>query len=150
MLINSDFLGRGFGFPLEPQAGVSGGWPRLSWAHGRDDIAQSIRIILCTALGERVLKPTFGCRLNELVFAEANAATRALAERYVRQALELWEPRIDVDSVTVTLGMPPSATLSAPVYGDQDTTMLVKVEYVVRDLNSPDNIVFPFVPLAAK
>ncbi len=150
MLINNDFLGRGFAFPLEPKAGVGDVRPRLSWAHGRDDIAQSIRIILCTAPGERVLKPTFGCRLNELVFAEANAATRALAERYVRQALELWEPRIDVDSVMVTLGIAPSATLSAAFAGDRNTSMLVRVDYIVRDLNSPDNIVFPFVPLAAQ
>ena len=138
MLIDNDFLGRGFGFPLEPADDVQGNWASLSWARGRDDIAESIRIILCTAPGERVMKPTFGCRLQELVFAEGNAATRALAERYVRQALEQWEPRIDVDSVTVRMD------------GDQNASMLVKVEYVVRDSNSPDNIVFPFVPLAAK
>lgn len=138
MLIDNDFLGRGFGFPLEPTADVHASWAHLSWARGRDDISESIRIILCTAPGERVLKPTFGCRLHELVFAEGNAATRALAERYVRQALEQWEPRIDVDTVMVTID------------GDENASMLVNVEYVVRKSNSPDNIVFPFVPLAAK
>ena len=47
------------------------------------------------------MRPEFGCRAKELVFAPRNAATEALMIQYVRQALGQWEPRIDVQDVRV-------------------------------------------------
>ena len=65
-------------------------------------MVESIRIILSTRQGERVMRPTFGCELGSLVFAPNTASTAALARFYVEDALRRWEPRIEVLDVTVT------------------------------------------------
>jgi phage baseplate assembly protein W len=122
----SDFLGRGWSFPLTLDMGA------VQWAIGDDSIRQAVLIILQTGLGERVLAPTFGSRLSELVFSPVNQATMKLAELYTRQALEQWEPRIDVASVSATADQ------------QQPNRLLITVSYVVRATNRPDNIVYPF------
>lgn len=133
MLTDSDFLGRGFAFPLAFTPIDETGKRTLSWTQtGTDDIHESVLIILSTVPGERVLQPNFGCRLQELVFAEGNAATLALAERYVTIALEQWEPRIDVKDVAATYDTAEHNRIS------------IALDYVVRATNSPDNLVFPF------
>jgi phage baseplate assembly protein W len=43
--------------------------------------------------------PEFGCRVHELVFAADTPAVRQVAQLYVREALERWEPRIRVAAV---------------------------------------------------
>lgn len=132
MLINSDFLGQGVAFPLCPKTKGSLRWQPLSWISGDHDIAQSVRIILSTSPGERVMEPTFGCRLQELVFAGANASTCALAAQYAKQALDAWEPRINVSSVKATVDQ-------------QDRERInLQIDYVVREKNAPENLVFPF------
>ena len=92
-------------------------WPRLvvprrgRRRHGRialtgsdDSIRQSIRSILSTAPGERVMRPDFGCAVPDLVFAVNDAATAAEVAAAVREALAIWEPRIDVIDVVATPG----------------------------------------------
>lgn len=54
-----DFLGRGWTYPLAVQRGS------LRSSGGEDSIRESIILILSTARGERVMRPDFGCRLNE-------------------------------------------------------------------------------------
>ena len=71
----------------------------LALARGVTDIEQAIRIILGTAPGERVMRPEFGCRIHELVFAPDNASTRRLAAYYVELALTRWEPRVELIEV---------------------------------------------------
>lgn len=123
---NGDFLGQGWAFPVQPRAG------RLLLAAGAVDIRQAILLVLQTTPGERVMLPAFGCRINELVFSVANAATVSLAQLYVKQALDRWEPRVQVSSVVAV----PS--------GNPRNCLLVTVEYLVRDRNRPDNLVYPF------
>lgn len=121
-----DFLGRGWAFPV--RAGAGG----VRFAADAVDIREAILIILRTAPGERVMLPDFGCRLNELVFAAGNATTTSLAELYVRQALERWEPRIQVTGVT------------AQVDALHRQRLNISVDYLIRDRNQPDNLVYPF------
>jgi uncharacterized protein len=97
----TDFLGRGWRFPVA-RDGAAG---RFSVAEYEASVDDAIHIILSTALGERVMRPTFGCGIQDLVFAPNSAATRGMAEHYVREALMRWEPRIDVlDVKAVTSG----------------------------------------------
>src|SRR5712692_108392 len=87
----SDFLGAGWSFPPRPDG--RGG---IAMVSEYTDIEQAISIILSTPTGTRVMRPTFGSRLHELVFAQMNPSTWGLAELYVSEALTFWEPRIDV------------------------------------------------------
>ena len=128
MLINSDFLGQGWAFPVAPDIGGT----TLQWSSGAQNIKQSIEIILTSRPGERVMVPTFGCRLCELSFAADQGTTHALAERYVQQALMTWEPRIAVQQIGITT--PP----------EFKGCMLVSIDYVILASNRPDNMVYPF------
>jgi Bacteriophage baseplate protein W len=59
-------------------------------------VRQAVMLLLTTRPGERVMNPTYGCDLDQLVFAPNDATTAGLAIHYVRQALTRWEPRIDI------------------------------------------------------
>ncbi|MEN0061704.1 MAG: GPW/gp25 family protein [Myxococcota bacterium] len=90
--MSKEFLGRGWGFPF--QFDNSSGGVRLS-AYERN-IQESITVILGTKPGERQRMPEFGCRIHELMFAPNTSVTGTLVARHVRDALERWEPRIDI------------------------------------------------------
>jgi phage baseplate assembly protein W len=93
-MAQGDFIGAGWSFPttITPAGSV-----RL--IGGGADIDAAIRMILSTIPGERVMRPEFGCRMWSLIFAPLTAGTLGLIEQYVREALERWEPRIELDSV---------------------------------------------------
>lgn len=73
----------------------------LAESAGLTKIEESMRIILGTQHGERVMRPDFGCGLNRLAFAPNNVATANLARYYVTEGLTRWEPRIEVIGVDV-------------------------------------------------
>ena len=124
---NREFLGQGLSFPL--QIGQQGG---IALAKGSQEIEQSILIVLSTSPGERKMRPDFGCRIKELVFAPDNATTRRLAAYYVEEALDRWEPRIELLDVEVA---PPP---------DEPNALLIRVEYRIRTTNNLFNLVYPF------
>jgi phage baseplate assembly protein W len=124
--LGKKFLGRGWRYPVELDG------DRLAWEQEEAKIEQSILVILGTARGERVMRPEFGSRLRELVFAPLNSSTRALAVRYVVEALTTWESRIEVLSVRAE----PRGTLEG--------VLDINVEYRVRATNSEFNLVYPF------
>jgi phage baseplate assembly protein W len=88
--------GRGIAFPA--RMGALG----LVQSAGAQKVEESIRMILGTQYGERVMRPRFGCNLKSLAFAPNNAATADLARYYVEEGLTLWEPRIELVDVVVT------------------------------------------------
>ena len=59
-------------------------------------VRQAILLLLSTSPGERVMRPEYGCSLRHLVFAPNDDTTAGLAIHYVRQALERWEPRVEI------------------------------------------------------
>ncbi len=83
------FLGRGWSFPVTALAAG-----RIAFADGPEKVAQSIRLILDTEPGERIMRPTFGCGLRRYLMAPNTNATRALIQHDVELALTPWEPRI--------------------------------------------------------
>lgn len=122
----TSFLGTGWRFPLLPDDVGA-----LEYASGPDKVTQSIRIILETEPGERVMRPSFGCGLRRYLMRPNSAATRALIKHDVERALGAFEPRINVTDLRVDPG-------------DDPALVLIRIAYVhVRD-NRPGNFVFPF------
>lgn len=122
-----DFLGTGWQFPVVTDADG-----RIELSSGERTIEESIRIILGTAKGERVMRPEFGCGIHEFTFAAVDATKRTRIETTVREALREWEPRIEVESVTAS---------------DEELAtgkLLVHIEYRVRRTNEERNLVYPF------
>lgn len=130
-----DILGQGLAFPLQTDA-----QGRIALVTGASDIEQAIWIILGTIPGERVMRPTFGCRAWELVFAPINASTCKLLEHYVREALEMWEPRIELTAVRVS---EPANQLGSS-RGAQDGRLDVLIDYEIKSTHDPRSIVYPF------
>ena len=75
---------------------------RISSTGGIDMVAehaavrQAVLLLLTTVPGERVMRPDYGCELQQLVFSPNDATTHGLAIYYVEQALRRWEPRVDI------------------------------------------------------
>ena len=126
-----EFLGQGLAFPLQfnPRG-------QIALATGERDIEQAIALILSTMPGERVMRPTFGCRAWELMFAPVNSETGSLMSHYVTDALRFWEPRIEVNSVEA---------FRDPA---DDGALLVEIEYTVKATHDPRSIVYPFFIVA--
>ncbi len=122
-----DIVGKGWVFPprVDPQGG-------LALTNERNELVQSILVILSTSTGQRVMRPTFGCRLHELVFAPNNSHTAAQARRFVEEALGMWEPRINVIRVDVH----PDP--------DEDNRLLIEIEYDVKATHDRRSLVHPF------
>lgn len=65
----------------------------------KDLIRDSIITILMTKIGQRLFVPDFGSNLWSLVFEQNNSVLQKIGDRYVREALKTWEPRITIDKV---------------------------------------------------
>jgi uncharacterized protein len=130
-----EILGQGLAFPVRADA-----QGRVALVTGPHDIEQAIKIILGTIPGERVMRPTFGCRAWELVFAPINASTCKLLEHYVREALEFWEPRIELRSVRVS--EPPARPGEARY--ERGNRLDVLIDYEIKSTHDPRSIVYPF------
>lgn len=123
----TDFNGRGVAFPLLPDAGGA-----LRYVDGDAGVAQSLRLLLRTVAGERVMRPEFGTRAPELVFAPGSETNLRLLELTVTDAIEDHEPRVRVESVRV------APDQQAPERID------IEVTYTVRRTNTRDSIVYPY------
>jgi uncharacterized protein len=123
----ADFIGSGWKFPLT--INNRGG---IELARGERDVQESIRIILSTPIGERRMRPLFGCGVHDLTFATNDPTTHGLIQHYVVEALTLWEPRIAVTDVRVT---------SDPA---EPARVLVEIDYDLRSTNERRNLVYPF------
>lgn len=125
-LNTSDFLGRGSKFPVAVANG------RMVASEGEEKIRESILIILGTSKGERVMRPEFGCSINDLVFEVNNTATTTLVAYHVEEALLKWEPRIEVLNVFVS----PDEVIREQLN--------IEIDYEVKLTNSKANLVYPF------
>lgn len=122
-----DLIGRGISFPLK-----IGSQGRMILTNDNNELQQSITIILMTPIGQRVMRPTFGCRVHELLFAPNNADTLSSAQKYVEDALAMWEPRIEVSSV--------DASPDPDNYG----CLLIEIKYSPKATNDERSLVYPF------
>ncbi|MES3518350.1 MAG: GPW/gp25 family protein [Natronomonas sp.] len=122
-----EFLGTGWKHPVTTDHRGD-----IETSDAEADIRESIKIILGTAKGERVMRPEFGCDIHDHVYSAASPATLNLVESSVREALVRWEPRIDIEDV------------NARTASDDPNRILIEIEYYVRTTNSLSNMVYPF------
>jgi phage baseplate assembly protein W len=123
----SDIIGNGVAFPLRiDQRG------ELALSSGDEDVREAIRLILGTAPGERAMRPEFGCGIHDYTFESIDAHTLGRIEQEVRDALDRWEPRIDV------LEIDPDLSRAA------DGVLLLEITYRLRSMNDVRNLIYPF------
>ena len=127
MALQTSFLGTGWGFPPTFDKGRKG----VVMVSDADDICESLKILLNTSLGERVMQPDYGADLRDQVFEPMNSTFLTIIEDLIRTAILYHEPRIETDTITVT---------PAQVRG----TLTISIDYTIRSTNTRFNIVFPF------
>lgn len=128
---NGDFIGRGFPFPLRFDARGS-----MVLVDGVEELERSMTVVLSTAPGERPFRPSFGCAIWELMFEPIGPNALGLMELYTREALAMWEPRVEITDVRAE---------PRPDDGAVD----LHIDYVIRATNDPRNLVFPFYVIPA-
>lgn len=125
--INPSFLGTGWNLPPSFRRE----WYGPEMLSGEKDVRSSIRIILSTVTGERIMLPNFGCNLQPHVFDPMNPSNITLLEKIVREALVFHEPRIIVEEVIA---------VSVQEEGKLD----ISVDYSIISTNTRYNYVYPF------
>lgn len=96
-----------------------------------NSVRQAILLILSTATGERVMRPEYGCDLDQLVFMHNDETTLGHAIYLVRKALERWEPRIEIEN------------LDAEFSKSEPSRMHILLDYRVRSTSSVDSLMVP-------
>ena len=128
--IDKSFLGAGWSFPPEfhKHANAIG----VKMVAEEEDIAESLRILLMTVPGERVMQPTYGCGLHAMVFENINESTITELKDIIERAVLFFEPRITLESVDVDTAESLEGRLK------------IQLNYTVRKTNTRSNIVYPF------
>jgi len=122
------FLGTGWGFP----PAFSNRTAVVEMISNEDDIKSSLEILLTTRQGERVMRPDYGCNLDELVFEPLTTTFKTYIKDLIATAILYYEPRIEVDRIELD------------DTGELEGRILITIGYTITATNSRYNFVFPF------
>lgn len=78
---------------------------------GIDHLRQSVRDILSTPIGSRVLRRDYGSQLFRLIDAPLNRSTVMDLYAATADALQRWEPRFKLTSVKASMSTPGAVVL---------------------------------------
>ena len=124
-------IGTGIDFPF--RFTVSGKIGSIVESNAGERINDSIHIILSTRIGERPFNPEFGSRLQELVFEPNDAILHKLLHFYTVDALNRWEKRIEILSVTMM-----------DSYNNDGNMVGIIITYRIRNSHIKGSYVYPF------
>lgn len=119
---------KGWNFPvgINPQNGG------IMLTDLKEDIRQSIMILLKTRPGERYFHPNYGCDLQRFLFETVNYELIKSIRLEVLSAVNRWEKR--VSNVDVALDLD----------DENPSLLLIYVAYAIPELKEADKIVLPF------
>lgn len=126
MAVAKDYLGTGIAFPFHVNA--NGG---IALSSGAEHLAEGLRALLATRIGERVMRRDYGSRIHEVPFSPNDSATYALVKRFVIQSARTWEKRLYIDKVTLTA-----------VQGEGSVE--VRIGFIIIKNNREGNLVYPW------
>jgi len=126
--IIKSFLGTGWGFPPAFSTKTSD----VDMLSDVDDIQSSLEVLLTTRPGERVMRPDYGCNLDELVFEPLTTTFKTYIKDLISTAILYYEPRIEVNSIELD------------DTGELEGRILIVIDYTVSATNTRFNFVYPF------
>lgn len=120
----------GFAFPFRLTAETE---PRraVALASGPDKLQQNIVQLLLTDLGERVMRRSYGGGLRQLLHDPNNDALRAIVQHQLSKAISQWEPRAQLQQVTVA-------------QRPEEGLLWAEVTYTARPSLTPTSVRLPF------
>ncbi|HEY2348329.1 MAG TPA: GPW/gp25 family protein [Puia sp.] len=125
---DKSFLGTGWSFPPAFDNTIK----NVVMISDEEDIQSSLEILLSTRPGERVMRPDYGCNLDELVFEALTTTFTTYIKDLISTAILYHEPRIQVNKIDLQEA------------GELEGRILIMIEYTVRSTNSRYNFVYPF------
>ncbi|MCU0438929.1 MAG: GPW/gp25 family protein [Raineya sp.] len=96
------------------------------------DIEESLRILLSTKPGERVLNLAYGCDMRRFLFEPIDTTTVTLMKSTIEQAINNYEPRIELNDVNIEPD------------DEEPTLIYIDITYTVQLTNTRTNMVFPY------
>ena len=124
----NSFLGRGWSFP--PSFDKTTG--NVSMVENEIDIKQSLLIYFNTKLGERIMRPDYGCVLHDNQFEKINQDILESLIFEMKNNIGYIEPRINVER------------LYASNIDLKNGLIEIKIDYTIISTNIRDNIVYPY------
>lgn len=86
-------------------------------------INQSVMCILGTARGTRLFRPTFGTRLDDLLFEPMTDEVAYRIKKFIELEINIWEPRLQMTYLQVDMDIP-------------NQNYLVTIEYTIEQLGN--------------
>ena len=122
------FLGKGWAFPpaFNDELGT------VEMVEDEEDIRQSVRIILGTIPGERIMFPSFGCGIRMFVFESNDPTHLSMLKDTIYDALLYNEPRIKLDRIDIVDDT------------QMNGLMHIHIFYTIIITNTRNNMVIPF------
>ena len=65
-------------------------------------LESSLKMIVATEPGERLMEPNYGCALRQFIYAPIVPGIVDDIQSTIRQAIETWEPRVEIQSLAAT------------------------------------------------
>jgi phage baseplate assembly protein W len=115
---------RGFSIPFRFDPATGG----VAQESGPEKLKENIIHILLTGVGERAMRREYGGGIRQLVHDPNNDALRAIVQHQIAKSIGQWEPRVLLQSVTVTA---------------QNGTLIADLQYVIRRTQQPQSLSVP-------
>ncbi len=122
------FLGIGWSFPPSFNKDSSD----IKMVSDETDIKQSLEIYFNTKLGERIMRPDYGCVIHEHIFDKIDDSILNILSFELTQNIGRIEPRIIIEKIQIKQSSIENGELK------------ISIEYKIISSNVRDNIVFPF------
>ena len=89
-----------------------------------DAVKESIKNLILTDRGERLMQPNLGGNINAMLFENITPAVLTLIEDRVRETIELHEPRAELEDVIVSSNL-------------DDNVVSVKIVFYISNVQQP-------------
>lgn len=122
------FLGTGWGFPPRFNKFTH----TVEMVSEEEDIKESIRIILSTYPGERIMQPKFGCYMRDWSFESIDTELLLKINEEIKRVLLNFEPRVIFIDTRVA------------ERDDLNGFLAIEINYKIIITNTRHNIVYPF------
>lgn len=107
----------------------------LAQKTGVNQIKADLLQLLLTNPGERVMLPTYGTPLRELIFEPNDPFLVAKAKQVIANAILEWEPRIVITNIEISNNASKSDLNKNDTYEEIEGILFIKIKFV-----DPENI----------
>jgi len=128
-----DYLGIGWKFP--PSFDHQN--HSVEMVSGREDIRESLLVLMRTRVGERTMEPEYGCDLMPIAFQQLDLNLETSMVNNIRQTIEEHEPRVEVIEVDL-------------VPDHEEGSIDIHISYKIKELAIEDQIQYHYNPIVNK